>query len=147
MAVETTGTDKICRKCGADVRPHALFCYSCGSSVAADDGQLFAANKPIAKPVLEEIAEPLDKSFDDLSSAKNKEVEEAEVTDRKIVVEKETVLKTAAAVRRQTKPPRRKNVEIVWEQPPDSVNVWFLATAFILALFAVGALLAMLYLH
>lgn len=158
MPVEVFVENQVCKNCGADVRPHALFCYSCGSSVASDsavkqngnnnrakigsDKQEFA-EKPIAKPVLEDAAKPSDKPFKDLSKT---EIERAEIENKKLTVEKETVLKTAASVRRQAKPPRKK-VEYVWEQPRESVNIWFVAAAIILTLFAVAALLAMLYLH
>ena len=177
MTVEISTEKKFCKKCGADIRPHALFCYGCGSSVATDrvdatpisdaalkrgaefkrkggdqaaeNGERLFANEPIAKPVLENIAEPINKPSKDLSKEKNQEikVEKAKVENGKMAVKRETVLKTAASARKRTKPSRRKMVEVVWEQPPNAVNIWFLVTAIVLTLLAIGALLAMLYLH
>lgn len=120
-----------------------------GNPTETEKAERAFAAKPIAKPLSEDLIKPVDKPFKDLSKAENKavEIERAEVKNKKMVVEKETVLKTAAVVRRQAKPPLRKNVEYIWEQPQSSVNIWFLAAAIVLTLFAVGALLAMLYLH
>jgi predicted amidophosphoribosyltransferase len=29
--------NKICNSCGIDIRPNALFCYSCGSAIASEE--------------------------------------------------------------------------------------------------------------
>ncbi|MGI8470210.1 MAG: zinc-ribbon domain-containing protein [Pyrinomonadaceae bacterium] len=163
MTVETSVENKICKSCGADVRLGALFCYSCGASVApemtngkvssakTENGERTATENAIAEPDTEEIVgkRPIEKPFAESINGRTKtaEVKEAGNKNKQSGAEKETVLKTAAVVRRQSKPPQRKNVEVVWEQPQGSLNIWFLITAGVLILFAVGALLAMLYLR
>ncbi|HLM02795.1 MAG TPA: hypothetical protein VK400_17215, partial [Pyrinomonadaceae bacterium] len=60
----------------------------------------------------------------------------------------ETKLKSAASLRRSGRAPvQKKTVEVVWDEPESAPNVWFLVVAFVLVLFAVGVLLAMLYIR
>lgn len=67
-------------------------------------------------------------------------------------------LKTAASIRKNSPPvagaaaaaakAKRKTVEVVWETPEAGApNLWFIAAAFVLALFAGAILLAALYLR
>ena len=176
MAVETSVKNQVCQKCGAEIRPGALFCYSCGTAVAPNPADsennagderdnvlserraAFEQNREGKNLARESIAESvkqaeklIDKPFESLSKPENKtlEVERAKTKSKTPIAEREAVLKTAAAavVRRDAKAARRKNVEYVWEEPRGSVNILFFAAAIILTLFAVGALLAMLYLR
>jgi hypothetical protein len=161
MAVETATQKNLCSACGAEVRPGAMFCYSCGSAVTATDdlsgnGQAKIekenvenqpAELPIAKPDEKvENGKPFKKPVDESPALKNEKIrfEEAEPKNKKLIVEKERTLKTAASVRKQAKP-QTKAVEVSWEEE-DSPNILFIAAALVLTLLAVGALLAMLYL-
>lgn len=160
MAVESSIENKICKVCGADVRLGSMFCYGCGSAVSlgaiAGDGKANGEvkkadtptmNKAIAKPDAE-INKPIEKPLAEPVTVKAAiKADQAEAQTRHLVVEKETTLKTAAAVRRQAKPTAKKNVEVVWEQAESSPNVLFLLAALVLIAFAVGALMAMLYLR
>jgi hypothetical protein len=156
--------NQFCRACGADIRQGALFCYGCGSAVAADLGvgaeeakQDGASNfwfrgeitegkgennspkhrgtidKPIEKPLENSVAIPVEKN----SGSK----------DKKLVVQEPVKLKTAAAVRQKSRMTEGKKVEVAWEEPDSHANVWFIVVSIILTLFAVGVLLAMLYIR
>jgi hypothetical protein len=162
---EKTLENQFCRTCQADIRAGALFCYSCGSSVALDlsngadalndraaiseakesdyknkeDNSLknveaASAVTPIGKPMEKPLMEPIPR-------------EKAEIKDKKLIVQKETKLKTAASLRQNPKKTKRETVEIVWEAPETSRTLWFVAASLILVLFAVGILLAMLSLR
>lgn len=162
MAVEASVENKICQSCGADGRSGAMFCYNCGSAVAPElqsengrennggkENNIYAADNEISeskteieigKLIEKPVAEPLIKK--DKAAGFEKAVD---IKNKNLVVEKESVLKTAAAVKRQTKP-QTKNVEVFWEEE-NSANALFIVAAVILTLFAVGALLAMMYLR
>ncbi len=140
---ETTDENRICQVCGADVRPNTLFCYNCGKSVAPaivqdlpnknniSDGWLretivekHAAGQTEAAGVRETIAEPLTNQ----------------------AAAEETKLKSAAAMRRQSKKIQPKQVEVIWEERANAPNGWFIAAALLLTLFAFGIFyLATLY--
>lgn len=156
MAENTVG-NRVCSTCGADVRPQALFCYSCGSSVApeiennerveATDNARFQeeivepdiAAAKVTTNLNENHDTPIEKPFDTLVEDK---------AEKKSPLQAETKLKSAAALRRGARTPaQKKTVEVVWEEPENAPNIWFLLAAFILALFAVGILLAMLYIR
>lgn len=166
MAVETsTNTEKqVCSSCGADVRPNTTFCYNCGSSVAeksfektsvetrksdflkpdiasAQNGNYVSAE--IESKAEEPIIKPIEKPFDEPLEAKN---DLSKIEEKILEPKGKPGLKSAASMRRPQKNAQPKNVEVVWEQPENSTSVWFVIFAFILLLFAVGALLAMLYL-
>ena len=69
-------------------------------------------------------------------------------TEKNTPPQTETKLKSAAALRKSGRvAPQKKTVEVVWEEPENAPNGWFLVAAFVLALFAVGILLAMLYIR
>lgn len=122
---EKTVEKQICQKCGAEVRPNTLFCYNCGGSVTDPSKTL-----PTVK----------DKLLEEELSAAIK-------ADKNSAVSKETKLTSAASLRERRENPSKKMVEVVWEEPDSAPNPWFLAVAFLLTLFAVGILAAMLCLR
>lgn len=126
---EKTVEKQICQNCGVDVRPNTLFCYNCGSAVSPSASN---GNKTTAYPTV-----------------KDKLLEEERAAESKISKDKpeKTDLKTAAALRREKAPVQKKTVEVVWEEPQSAPNVWFLAVAFLLTLFAVGIFIAMRYIQ
>jgi hypothetical protein len=158
MMAENLVENQICSACGAAVRPQALFCYNCGSAVApeietapdeatgevwsdeiADERQ--AETTKLNTDAGEIDAPPIGKPTDTLIENK------AEKTFPP-PPQTETKLKSAAALRRSGRvAPQKKTVEVIWEEPENAPNVWFLVVAFVLALFAVGILLAMLYIR
>ena len=66
---------------------------------------------------------------------------------QKPVAEKEYNLKTAAELRQEAKTALKKPVKVSWEEPQNAPNFWFLITTLILTLFAVGILIAMIYIR
>ena len=149
-----------CLKCGADIRPGALFCYSCGSAVEAVTGDNVnggAKNSVVEETVVQEkfttnplkIPEAIEKPAGvPLETPSVQSVEKGKKNrEKKLVVQKETKLKTAAALRRKPKSSERNPVEIVWEAPENSSHTWFVLAALILVLFAVVMLMGMLYLR
>ncbi|MGI8555692.1 MAG: hypothetical protein ACR2LT_04995 [Pyrinomonadaceae bacterium] len=164
MAAESNVKNRICKSCAADVRPAALFCYHCGSSVAPDlTGEIEKKGETekaetFLRPTIDPgengigLSEKIKTERPKVSeTAIDKSVEkpfaEPLEIDKKQIAEEKPALKTAAAIRRQAKPPLPEKVEIVWEQPPNAPNIWFLIAAVIIIFFAVGSLLAMLYLR
>ena len=56
-------------------------------------------------------------------------------------------LKTAASLRQQSRLAPKKTVEVVWDAPKSTPNVWFLIVSLVFAGLAVAALFAMLYIR
>lgn len=154
---ESLVENQICSACGAPVRPQALFCYNCGSAVAPEienappdettgdewfDDEISERTGAETNllPDAEELgAPPIEKPSETLIEDK---------TEKNTPPQTETKLKSAAALRKSGRvAPQKKTVEVVWEEPDNAPNVWFLVAAFVLALFAVGILLAMLYIR
>lgn len=164
MAENVTEKSETCLKCGADIRPGSLFCYSCGSSVSADAGSeiqnngnlkdnglpeekyVSAAGKSAFSDEFGAIEKPIGVPLDSPSVAPLKEAI-LEGEKKELTVEKETKLKTAASLRRRPKPTVSKTVEVVWDQPESSSHTWFVLVSLILVLFAVCMLMAMLYIR
>ena len=155
VMAEKTVEKQVCPACGADIRPQAVFCYNCGAAVAAPDN---AETEPPPREEITEDAEieskattrldennvkTIDKSFDTVVETSKDNDDAPEKTDTN---KTETKLKSAASLRKSArKPMQKKTVEVVWDEPESAPNLWFLVAAFVLSLFAVGILLAMLY--
>lgn len=131
--------NKLCGNCEADVRKGALFCYNCGKSVAP------------------ELPLPVEKNGNDVLFRTDDSDEEtpAPVTTKtnnldqpidKPAATEEPKLKSAASLRKKPKSIQKKRVEIVWEEQENTPNVWFLAVALFLSLFALGIWLLAVYL-
>ncbi len=154
---------QVCQTCSEDVRQGALFCYNCGSQVARhlnvenedsdQNGQndfrldkesateinvipsakyVDTADKPIEKPQENPFAGLADK---------------IEIKDERLAAEKQPGLKTAASLRKKNRAAEKKPVEIVWEPPRNSANVWFIIASIVFLLVAVFILMAMLYIR
>lgn len=157
---DKTAEIEVCPVCGEAVRAGALFCYGCGASITADSKNEAASggekkvdelsgdgnnstelktDETVSASRLEEISVPFKKPIVKTAS------EVSGKREKRIIVQEETQLKTAASLRQKAKPPEKKSIEVVWEAADNSPNVWFLIVSAILVLFAVGALLAMLY--
>ena len=161
---ETNIETQTCLACDAEVRPNALFCYKCGSpyeqyfpteaqeenryktdelnpngdkskNEATRTGQLTGtADLPIGKPMeslFGEPAAPIVKTAEEKKSPGQQDAGKAKKT----------------APRPKSRLPEKSRVEVTWEEPENSTNIWFLAVSIILVLLAAGIILAALYLR
>lgn len=149
----------VCQSCSADVRPGAIFCYNCGSQVAAPEAESSGNNGNIKLDLREEITEsenkyatgklglneiPIEKPSEDpfaLPVAKKTSVQ-----GENLKKENQIPLKSAASLRKKNRAVKR-NVEIVWEPAESSPNILFIIASLVLLLLAIGILMAMLYLR
>ena len=146
---ETLVENRVCGACGVDVRPGALFCYNCGGSVSPkvgfenynkkDDVGESRLSEDVAvdstnhnKVKLEELI--IEKSVEN-NAAKPFETIDEKFAEKKSIQE-QAKLTSAANLRRQSKNLQRKKVEIVWEEPEATPNLWFIIVAIVLTLFA-----------
>lgn len=148
---ETLVKEKVCNACGADVRPHALFCYNCGSAVAPGE------------PLVENNNKKSDNAWfqDDLNGKDSPEIEfqDDEREDEIIAGEEELAenaedekrdlskMDSAAKLRRRGKSVQKKRVEIVWEEHDNAPNGWFIFFAVILVALAVAIWIISTYLE
>ncbi len=163
---ESAVENPVCSACGAPVRPQALFCYNCGSAVAAapapqiekteppEGDEISGGNGAETQPLTaaaadENFTAPIGKPTGTLVEDKPEKGSSSHpAVAATAQPQAETKLKSAAALRRSGRvPPQKKVVEVVWEEPENAPNIWFLVVAFVLVLFAVGILLAMLYIR
>lgn len=127
------------------MRPNTLFCYNCGESLAPKLSTGAKDEKNVSNAWFREnISEEKngDKTIESTSAAI------AEATDRPIpkpTLTEEPKLKSAAAMRRQSKAYQPKKVEIIWEEY-DAPNGWFILAAIFITLFVVGILFLAIYL-
>jgi hypothetical protein len=149
MADKLVMEKQICAACGADVRPQALFCYNCGARVAEaeavqngrDDAQTLSDDIGAKTTKLSETDLPIAKPSSD--PFEKKEVEPAKRRKPSRQIEK---LKTAASMRPKTRVRsfQKKKVEVVWEEPEPSPNLWFLIAAGVFTVLALVILWIML---
>jgi len=129
-----------CSHCGADVRHAALFCYSCGSSVAPEIVVALKDRESAGEARFRRIIEE-GKNGDKIVQIKETIIEET--VDKPIKpsnVQTETNLKSAAAMRRKSKTIRPKRIEVVWEEHENAPNGWFILAAILLTLTVAGIL-------
>ncbi len=122
--------NQVCQACGVDVRSKALFCYNCGLQVASDE---MVAESEKAQEITQTgpktaVTSKLDKI----------KVAKPIITDKSIetTLKKPAKLRTAGALRDKSKLTPKKKVEVVWEEPHNAPNIWFLLVSLILVLFA-----------
>jgi hypothetical protein len=141
--------NSVCDVCRADIRPNALFCYSCGAAVGS---KVETSNK-------NGISKKADFFIDIISEdkgAKNiapKNIESnkanlpaAKVSDKEITknslpnadAQEKTKLRSAAALRRKSRIIAPKKVEISWVETENAANTWFILAALVLTAFALG---------
>jgi ribosomal protein L40E len=134
---ETLVKEKVCRACGADVRPQALFCYNCGSAVAPNAPLVENNNKKVEsdwfqdKPVEEEF-----ETEDEIIADKEPDVDEI-AEDEKAEKRDLSKMDSAAQLRRRGKSIQKKRVEVVWEEHDNAPNGWFIFFAVVLTILAV----------
>lgn len=154
VMAENVVENRICSVCGAEIRPQALFCYNCGSSVAPEIGAATAQTNHDNK-ANETLDKPIEMPTDALIGNREAENKSAAATNTAAAAatnRDRTNLKSAAALKRERAksgqnllPPQRKKIEVVWEEPEeDAPNVWFIVAALVLTLLSVGILFAVL---
>lgn len=161
MAKNSVIEKEICAECGAEVRPQALFCYNCGARVASETetetngkaevseawfqdnlnkdaktNKLNEVDLPIAKP-----DEPIEKPSDEFPAAPPKKRTEPAKEFEK--------LKTAASLKQKNrvKTFQKKKVEVIWEEPAQAPNIWFIISAVVIAILSAVALWLMLWIR
>jgi ribosomal protein L40E len=143
---ETLVKEKVCRACGADVRPQALFCYNCGSAVAPNAPLIRNNNKKVENDWFQD--EPVEEEFktedeiiadEETDAEENSEFSETEEIAEDEKAEKRDLSKmdSAAQLRRRGKSIQKKRVEIVWEEHDNAPNGWFIFFAVVLTILAV----------
>ena len=138
--------NQVCNHCGADVRPAALFCYNCGSSVAPEIVIALKDKENAGEARLRRIIAE-GKNGDKTTQIKQTVIKEA--VDESITqssVQTETNLKSAAAMRRKSKTIQPKRIDVVWEEHENAPNGWFILAAIFLTLAAAGVLYMAVYL-
>ncbi len=157
--------NQICNACRADVRPGALFCYSCGKSLAPET---FAAdNHKETNVKIISFRENVSTDGEEQNKLKQEEVKREEKKEEIKIeknievltgtiaekpLEKQEIfeqgkLKSAASLRRKSKVLPNKKIEIVWQEQESAPNVWFIIVALILTVFAVGIIFLAMYLR
>ena len=146
---ETSVENRICSKCGAEVRKGALFCYHCGGTVAPElpapelpvpenhrpDGDKLPAEVLVKEVVVVENIKPVEEAAENQPEV----LEAADIPVKKPDIIEESKLKSAASLRRKPKTlPQRKVEQIVWTGHENAPNAWFIVVALILTLLAVG---------
>ena len=134
---ETSVKNEVCRHCGADVRPNSQFCYSCGGALAAET----AANTKDSPKIVESNNGDLSKQTTELKLA-----EPSAAPLSKPEIQEDGQLKSAASMRRKPKIYQPKQVEIIWEEPENAPNLWFILAAVVLTLFAAAVFYLAIYL-
>lgn len=143
---ETIVENQVCNHCGADVRPAALFCYNCGSSVEPEIVIALKDRESAGEARFRRIIEG-GKNGDKNVQIKQTIVEET--VDKSITqssVRTETNLKSAAAMRRKSKLIQPKRIEVIWEEHENAPNGWFILATILLTLTVAGILYLAIYL-
>jgi hypothetical protein len=157
-----------CPECGSVVRQNSLFCFHCGASVSPrtkkKDGMSDAWFKENIV-IKDETATPISELQSELVEEKTSEIEAASpiAQAEKKVEEQQTVtettpkskseeirsnkLKSASAIRTKPKSVLRKSVEVVWEEPEGSSNIWFILAAVLFSAIVAGLITAAWYLR
>jgi len=138
--------NQVCNHCGADVRPTALFCYNCGSSVAPEIVIALKDKESAGEARFRRIIAE-GKNGDKPTQIKQTIIEEAvNKPTTQSTVQTETKLKSAAAMRRESKTIQPKRIEVFWEEHENAPNGWFILAAIFLTLAAAGVLYMAVYL-
>lgn len=130
--------NRICGKCGVEVRPNSMFCYNCGGNVTDAPPVLETVRKTDNLNGIDNPAQTSKLTMPTVAVEPETAKEIAEVkTESKLVEEPEKIeepkLKSAATMRRQAKSFQKKKVEVVWEEPTgDSLPRLLLVTLLLL---------------
>ncbi len=138
--------NQICKTCGTDVRPQALFCYNCGGAVGfqPDSNENTNGNKKSGvlpksnhkEEVRDETANKTAVFEAEREVAQLQVKEETIKKDKKPDVFEEAKLKSAASLRRKAKSVQPKKIEVVWEEPENVSGVRLTLIVILLTTFA-----------
>ncbi len=144
---ETLVENQTCNACGAEVRPGAIFCYSCGETLQPKAVMQLKDKKNVSGAWFREglTEEKNGNKSEQKESPVLKEVTEKPIS--KPSAETDTKLKSAAAMRRKSKVYQPKKVEIIWEEHENAPNVWFILVTIVLTLIAAGIFYLAIYLN
>jgi len=136
---ETLVENRNCSACGADVRKGALFCYHCGGSVAPEipvsENHLTVRDALLREDNVEENSLHPGK----ITEAKTEVLEVNDIPVQKPDILEEAKLKSAASMRRKSRSFQKIKIEeVVWEEPDNTPNVWFILVALVLTAIAAG---------
>lgn len=145
--------NQVCKTCGAEVRPHALFCYNCGGAISENPVKTESKNGNSENTVLF----PDDNYKTEVVEKKrvietNDEIQKSgapEITllkDKKTDIVNEAKLKSAASLRNKAKSFQKKEVQIIWEEPESPSGVLFALVVLLLTAFAVTIVVLAIYL-
>ncbi|MDQ3179077.1 MAG: zinc ribbon domain-containing protein [Acidobacteriota bacterium] len=145
--------NQICNACGVDVRSNALFCYSCGGSVAPqivveeNNKKDKTSDVRLREKIIENGKNDKNTEQQNIEIEKSLIVEQtAEKPIPKPSIHEEAKLKNAASMRRKSATFQKKTVEVIWEEHENAPNALFIMVALILTLFAAGILYLAIYL-
>lgn len=135
--------NQICKTCGADVRPQALFCYNCGGAVGVETekigNKIESGNEGKKGNSKSGDVLPKNNFNDEIRKAsakkpsniepdgnfkKNEVKTETINKDKKADVFEEAKLKSAASLRRKAKSVHPKEIEVIWEEPERISGLW-----------------------
>jgi hypothetical protein len=159
MMAEKILEKETCQACGANARRNSTFCYNCGSAMAPETNAKtenyvgVTVGDALKRENLKEDSEAnkqriTNKLDEPIPKPTNLPINTTKLNDAKNpVAEKEYNLKTAAELRQEAKTALNKPVKISWQEPSNAPNIWFVIATIILTLFAVGILIAMIYIR
>ena len=141
--------EPVCGKCGVEVRQDTAFCYNCGAPVTSEPVAAFTNG---ARPVSDENSTPKRETQgaeSEISAAKGETKADlqnggtARLEDRRPPSPK---YESAAGLRRRSRPPARKPVEVTWVPETDSLNIKFIIAAVCCLVLAIVLVVLALYL-
>lgn len=135
---ETLVENRNCSACGVDVRKGALFCYHCGGSVAPEIPAPDNNHEPVSNAWFkEDFAEGNLQEIEKPTQMKTEVLESAGIPIQKPDILEEAKLKSAASLRRKSKSVQKIKIEeVVWEEPDNAPNGWFILVALVLTAIA-----------
>jgi hypothetical protein len=137
--------EPVCGKCGVEVRPDTAFCYNCGAQVTSETAQTAVNGKRETKGPNIETGDAENKIPDEIRDAENGLVSARSLSadDRRPEPPK---YESAAGLRRRSKQPARKPVEVTWEPESEAINFKFIIATACLVVFVLVLVVAALYL-
>ena len=123
---EVSVEEKVCAKCGAEVRRDTQFCYNCGESVEE-----------------EAIPSPADTSLTvaPLTASTPPVLDNAQTNGQLSPAMDDQKLASAASLRRKGRAPRRKTTEVFWEPLGNRANLPLIISTIVFAIFTVVVIL------
>lgn len=137
--------EPVCGKCGVEVRPDTAFCYNCGAPVTPATAPIAVNGKRETKGPNIKTDDARNKVPDEIRDAENDSASAGTISadDRRPEPPK---YESAAGLRRRSKQPVRKPVEVTWEPEAESLNFKFIIATACLVVFVLILVVAALYL-